>query len=82
MKVRRYFVDAETGRRYEKGDTFKGRPERMAELQASGYLMPGPTETPTAGPAETKTSTEGVSDGKPSGSTSRKPADRRPARKR
>lgn len=45
MKVRRYFVDAETGERYEAGSTFKGTPERIAELQLNGLLeRPKPTK--------------------------------------
>lgn len=37
-KVRRYFADAQTGKRYEAGDTFKGSAERIAELRDTGVL--------------------------------------------
>lgn len=40
VTVRRYFADAETGKHYEAGDTFSGRPERVAELRLNGLLEP------------------------------------------
>jgi len=37
-KVRRLFVDPETGKSYKKGDMFTGRVERVLELQNAGLL--------------------------------------------
>lgn len=48
-KVRRYFADAETGERYEKGDTFQGRPERVRELQLAGLLYRTPLKAEPKG---------------------------------
>ncbi len=50
--VRRYFADAETGDRYEAGDTFRGTPERIAELQGAGVLErdPEPGQEPEPDP--------------------------------
>lgn len=54
FKVKRYFADAETGQRYAVGDTFTGRPERVAELQSAGLLERTPGKTDKA-----NTATEG-----------------------
>lgn len=52
VKVKRYFADAYTGKRYASGDTYAGPPERVAELRGSGHLtkqdMPDPEPEPAA----------------------------------
>jgi hypothetical protein len=53
-KVRRLFVDPETGKSYKKGDTFTGRVERVLELQNAGLLERAPSKTDKA-----NTATEG-----------------------
>lgn len=44
--MRRLFADGETGKTHKKGDTFTGRPERIAELQTSGLLEREPIPAP------------------------------------
>lgn len=51
FKVKRLFVDAETGQRYAAGDTFTGRPERVRELQAAGLLNRTPVKPEPDTPA-------------------------------
>lgn len=53
-KVNRYFVDPETGAKYEKGKTFTGTPERVLELQNAGLLERASSKTDKA-----NTATEG-----------------------
>lgn len=50
-KVKRYFADAETGKTYKAGDTFTGRPERVAELQLAGLLNRTPVKPEADKPA-------------------------------
>lgn len=50
-KVKRYFVDAETGKTYKEDSTFDGRPERVAELQLAGLLNRTPVKPEPDKPA-------------------------------
>jgi len=53
-KVKRLFADAETGKTYAAGDTFDGRPERVAELQLAGLLNRTPVRPEPDKPAPGK----------------------------